>query len=214
MVSDNELRDVLVHELAHLERGDQRIVLLETLAGALYWPIVPVHGVNRELRRACEEVCDNVVLAGRDAIAYGETLLHVAELLVWARPIGAAVGMIGGQGELERRIAGLIDPRRNTIATTGRKAACVVMFLFFACGAITSATRFEATAAALAPSARTDAEVAAANPQEAGSPPRDIAEQAALPDVARPESASARTIVMHGNVLGPGDRPIARRGSI
>src|SRR4029077_18942899 len=99
--SDKELRDVLVHEVAHLQRGDQRIVLLQELAGALYWPIVSVHGLNRELQRAREELCDNVVLARRDAISYGETLLHVAELLLKARPMGAAVGILGGEGELE-----------------------------------------------------------------------------------------------------------------
>ena len=33
-VSDNELRDVLVHEVAHLQRSDQRMVLLQELAGA------------------------------------------------------------------------------------------------------------------------------------------------------------------------------------
>ena len=73
--------------------------------------------------------------------------MHVAEFLVEARPLGAAVGIIGGQGELERRIAGLIDPRRNTMTTTGRKASCVVMFLFVAGGVIASATRFAGSAA-------------------------------------------------------------------
>ena len=112
-IGDNELTDILVHEVAHVQRGDQWLVLLQELAGALYWPIVSVHGLNRELRRACEEVCDNVVLAGRDAISYGETLLHVAELLVEARQLAAAAGIIGGQGQLERRIAGLIDPQEE-----------------------------------------------------------------------------------------------------
>ncbi len=147
-VSDDELRDVLMHEAAHLVRGDQRIVLLQELAGALYWPIVTIHALNRELQRAREELCDNVLLAGRDAIGYGETLLHIAELLVNARPMKAAVGIFGGRGELERRVAGLIDSRRNTMTRTSRKAACVVMFLFIAWGAIASATRFAASASA------------------------------------------------------------------
>jgi beta-lactamase regulating signal transducer with metallopeptidase domain len=162
-VSDNELRDILVHEAAHLQRSDQRIVLLQELAGALYWPIVSVHALNRELRRAREEVCDNVVLAGRDAISYGRTLLHVAELLVEARPVGAAVGIIGGPGKLERRIAGLIDPRRNTMTATGRTAACVVMFLFIAGAAIASATRFAASALADQPVPATQKPLAAAD---------------------------------------------------
>ncbi len=145
-ISDNELRDVLVHEVAHLARGDQRMVLLQELAGALYWPIVSVHALTRELQQAREDLCDNAVLTGRDAISYGKTLLRIAELLVKARPMGAAVGIIGGQGELERRIAGLIDPKRNTMTTTSRKASFWVWFLFLAVGALLSATRFAASA--------------------------------------------------------------------
>jgi beta-lactamase regulating signal transducer with metallopeptidase domain len=147
-LSDDELHDVLVHEAAHLRRGDQWIVLLQELARALYWPIVPVHALIRGLQRAREELCDNAVLAGRNAIGYGRTLLHVAELLAEARPTGAAVGILGGPGELERRIAGLIDPRRNTMTKVGRKTACVVALSFIVVGAGTSATRFAASAPA------------------------------------------------------------------
>src|SRR5438034_965106 len=83
---------------------------------------------------------------GRNGISCGETLLHVAELLVEARPMAAAVGILSGQGELERRVAGLINPRRNTRTRTGRMAACVVMFMFIAGGVMLSATRFAAQA--------------------------------------------------------------------
>ena len=166
ILSENELRDILIHELAHLRRGDQRIMLLQELAAALYWPIVPIHALNRELQRAREELCDNVVIAGRDPLIYGETLLHVAELLVGNRRMEAAIGFVGAQGELERRISGLIDPARNTRTTTGRKATCVVMLLFAAAGATLSALRFAPSAAAAersvagqetAPAAQSDA---------------------------------------------------------
>jgi len=145
-VSDNELRDILVHEMAHLRRGDQRIAFLQELAGALYWPVVSVHALNRDMRRTREELCDNVVLADRDAISYGETLLHIAKLLVKFRPIRPAIGILGGPGKLERRIARLIDPRRNTMTTTGRKTAFVIMFIFIGLGVLASATRFAASA--------------------------------------------------------------------
>ena len=185
--SENELRDILVHEIAHLKRGDQRIVLLQEFAAALYWPIVPVHTVNRELQRAREEICDNVVLASRDPIDYGKTLLHVAELLVQARPMHAAVGILGGRGELERRIAGLIDPRRNLMTKAGRKTACVVMFIFIAASAIVSATRFAATAATTGTTELADA---------------------AAPEKPQRETNLNRTIVLHGKVLGPDNRPV------
>jgi beta-lactamase regulating signal transducer with metallopeptidase domain len=193
-VSDNELRDVLVHELAHLRRGDQRIVLLQELARALYWPILSVHGLNRELRRVREELCDNVVLAGRSAISYGETLLHVAELLVNARPTGATAGILGGQGDLERRIAGLVDPYRSTTTTIGRKTACVVIFMFIAWGAIASATRFAASASA-------------------ASAPADDAARAA-PPIDKPRTAEDPEDLkfaghFNGRVNGPDGKPLS-----
>jgi beta-lactamase regulating signal transducer with metallopeptidase domain len=188
VASENELRDILLHEIAHLKRGDQRIVLLQEIAAALYWPIVPIHALNRELQRAREEICDNVVLANRDPIDYGKTLLHIAELLMQARPMRAAVGIIGGRGELERRIAGLIDPRRNLMTKAARKTACVVMFMFIAVSAIVSATRFAATAAT----------TGTTEPAEA-----------AAPEESQREPDSNRTIVLHGKVLGPDNRSVA-----
>ena len=74
---------------------------------------MPVHGLIRELGRAREELCDNHVLQDRDAVSYGETLLHMAELSMRARPLRAAVGILHWRGELERRIAGFLDQRRS-----------------------------------------------------------------------------------------------------
>lgn len=205
-ISDDELRDVLVHELAHLQRGDQWIAVLQGIAGGLYWPIVSVHGLNRELQRAREEVCDNAVLARRSVIGYGETLLHIAEILVKPLTTGVAVGIIGGPGELERRIAGLIDPRRNRSTTTSRKTACLMMVGFVAGSTVVSATRFVPSAvAADGRASETDPATSAAtnaNGDELPAPNKNKD----MP--ASPEADSRRTNVLHGKVLGPEDRPV------
>jgi beta-lactamase regulating signal transducer with metallopeptidase domain len=201
-INHNELRDILVHEIAHLRRGDPRTLLLQELAGAIYWPIVSVHGLNRELQQAREEVSDNIVLAERDPISYGETLLHVAVLLVEARRMGAAVAMIGGPGRLERRIAGLIDPERNKMTKPGRKTACVVTILFTVCCAFASATRFAAVpVAADEPQSNDNAFVIAA------------VSDMKIPNATQNENvprqkALKRSIVLRGKVLGPGEKPI------
>jgi beta-lactamase regulating signal transducer with metallopeptidase domain len=119
-ISDAEMRDVLLHEMAHVSRRDPLIVFLQEIARALYWPIVPVHALMRELGRAREELCDNHVLKGRDALSYGETLLHLAELSQKARPLVGAVGIVCWRGELERRIAGFLDQGRNTMTRSNR----------------------------------------------------------------------------------------------
>jgi BlaR1 peptidase M56 len=146
-LSDDALRDILMHEIAHLARGDHWVVLLEELAAALYWPIVSVHALNRELRRAREEVCDNFVLVRRDPILYGETLLHVAGLLMASRPIAATAGILGEAGELERRIVQFVDPHRNTATATSRATALAVRFAFLASVLVLAATRLATSAA-------------------------------------------------------------------
>ena len=84
------------------------------------------------------------MLQHRDALSYGETLLHLAELSLEARPLAAAVGILHWQGELERRIAGLLAEGRSTMTRSNRWLACVVAVLFLVSGAIASSTRFTA----------------------------------------------------------------------
>jgi signal transduction histidine kinase len=128
----------------------------------------------------------------------------------------AAVGITGEHGELERRIVGLLNPRRNTMTTTGRKAAYIVMSLFIAGGTIESATRFVATAsgnegASTAPVAEQKSDTNRASGTNATSAKNDAP---APSDTRHPDKAPAvavpeRTIALHGKVLGPADRPIA-----
>jgi thiol-disulfide isomerase/thioredoxin/uncharacterized GH25 family protein len=192
-VNGKEMRDVLLHEMAHLSRRDPLIVVLEELTRALYWPIVPVHALIRALGRAREELCDNHVLQGRDALSYGETLLHLAELSQKARPLLAAVGIVCWRGELEQRIAGLLDQRRSTMTRTNRWLVCLVALLFVAGGAIASATRLNA-----------------GGQQKQGTAPKTGEPEAPKSTTAAGATAQeepGRTMLIH--VLGPDGKPMA-----
>ena len=180
-VGDDEVCDVLVHEVAHIKRRDHLIVVLQSLARALYWPIVSVHGLNRELERVREDLCDNFVLEHRDPLCYGETLLHIAELLLDSRPMGATVGILHWHGELERRIAGLLDPGRSKLTRTSRGFACAMMFLFIAGGTIAAATRFGATGSAAEASADVITENKPSDPRDASPDPKNVTTQV-VPD--------------------------------
>jgi hypothetical protein len=125
-ITRDQLRDVLVHEAAHLSRGDQLVVPLQLVARAVFWPIVPIHVLNRELDCAREEVCDNFVLAARDAVSYGETLLRLAELVGNATPLLTSVGIFNWRGKLESRIAALIGEGRDTATKAGAGLALAV----------------------------------------------------------------------------------------
>lgn len=112
-ISDDQLTDILIHELAHVRRRDTIVVAAETFARALFWPIATIHLLLRALGHAREEVCDNYVLAQRDGREYAETLFLVAQLASGRIASIPAVGILNWRGTFEQRIAGLLNARRS-----------------------------------------------------------------------------------------------------
>jgi len=129
-----------MHEVAHVERRDNLVVLLQAIAKAAFWPIPFLHLLNRELERAREEICDNHVLACRDAVSYGETLLRVAHLACeTTMPVGT-VGILHWRGKLEDRILGLLHNGRSKMTRMHPLIALAVLALFLSASAILCGT--------------------------------------------------------------------------
>jgi len=126
-----QLRDILVHEFAHVIRRDSVVVLLQNLAAVLYWPHPLVRRINRLLACTREEICDNHVLATTDAPSYSRTLLEFAELVPDNHAMPATVALLGSQWKLESRIAAILDERRNRM-TRLSKLQFVSMLIQFA----------------------------------------------------------------------------------
>lgn len=139
-ISREQLRDVLLHELAHIERLDNLVLLLQSLAKTAFWPILFVHLLNRQLARAREDICDNHVLACRDAVNYGETLLRLAQLACGGAIPAGTVGILHWRGKLEERIVGLIHQRRSKMTQTPPLIAVSILVLFLSTSAILCAT--------------------------------------------------------------------------
>jgi len=124
-----QLRDVLVHECAHVLHRDHAVGLLQRLAQIVYWLHPAVYLLGRELARTREELCDNHVLRGSDPRGYARTLLEISESMEPGQsPLGALA--ILHPRKLEKRIAHLFDRRRAPITRAsglGRLAATAAL---------------------------------------------------------------------------------------
>lgn len=76
-----QLRNILLHELTHLQRHDVVVKWLAALAVRLHWFNPIAYLVHREIDRACELACDEAVISNLNndgKQAYGDTLIAVA----------------------------------------------------------------------------------------------------------------------------------------
>ncbi|MGH7664039.1 MAG: HEAT repeat domain-containing protein [Gemmatimonadaceae bacterium] len=103
-------RAVLLHELAHVERGDSSMLLLSQMALAVFWfnPLVwmALEGVRAEGERACD---DFVLRAGTKASAYVDDLLIMVRSL--RRETGPAFATLAmaRRSEFEGRMLAILD---------------------------------------------------------------------------------------------------------
>ncbi len=109
---------LIVHELAHLRRGDHRVRYFELLVTALFWWHPLVWWVRQSLRDAEEQCCDAwVVWAFPDAArSYAETLLETLDFLDKSKgPEPLLASGFGKVHHLRRRLTMILSestPRR------------------------------------------------------------------------------------------------------
>jgi beta-lactamase regulating signal transducer with metallopeptidase domain/protocatechuate 3,4-dioxygenase beta subunit len=126
-----QVRDVLLHECAHVVRHDPWVRLLQRLAVVLFWVHPLIYLLNRRLDHAREEICDNHVLAHTDAAEYAETLLTVAQLCYPVPRLEGYLTMMPRHHNLERRVAEmLVESRDKTIRLPiSQRLAVLISFL-------------------------------------------------------------------------------------
>lgn len=128
-------RAVLLHELAHIARGDYLTQLVSELARAFHWwnPLAWI--ATGKLRLESEHACDDQVLtAGARASDYAGDLLEIARSLRAVRATAPAGLAMARPSELTGRLLAVLDPRRNRRGLSRRlafpawlAAACVVV---------------------------------------------------------------------------------------
>ena len=127
--SEERLRVVLLHELAHVQRGDGASHLLARLALALHWWNPLAWTAWRECVKERERAADDLVLAsGARASDYAGHLLEVARSMQPAPATVAAAVAMARRSDLEGRLLAILDTRRRS-AGFRSSAAAVAAFL-------------------------------------------------------------------------------------
>lgn len=107
-VGQQELKHILMHELAHYKRKDLFYSFLATLAALLHWFNPLVWLAVRKMRLDREIACDAYVmemLGEEERVSYGTTIIHVANLFANGRKQLNLAGFYETNSQLERRIS-------------------------------------------------------------------------------------------------------------
>jgi TonB family protein len=132
--SDDRVRVVLRHELAHIRRGDWAVFMTAEVLRAVYWfnPLVWI--ACRRVRQESEHACDDVVLnAGMEGSDYATHLLDLARTLHATRRTlfpafpGPAAPAMARPSSLEGRIRTMLNASVNRRPLT--RSSRVVTFV-------------------------------------------------------------------------------------
>ncbi|HXK04855.1 MAG TPA: TonB family protein [Verrucomicrobiae bacterium] len=172
--SESRRRIVLLHELAHVCRGDVATHWMARAALALNWWNPLAWTAWREFLKERERAADDLVLAaGAGQSEYAGHLLEVARTLQSPSPVAAAAIAMARPSQLEGRLLAILADGVNR-RQPGRRAAWIAAAAAIALIAPLAAIRAQSTAAPAVPP-EVDAAIKAATVQKN----HDLLEQAA-----------------------------------
>jgi beta-lactamase regulating signal transducer with metallopeptidase domain len=135
-LDDATLRGILLHEIAHIRRGDLWLALMQRAALAVFWWSPFLRSIGRRLELAREMACDaRAAKRCGGNVDYAGTLLASVEKLfeLDQRPALLVAGMFGRRSHLDLRIDGLIEDDDDAVAhrrilAMGLSVAALVCF--------------------------------------------------------------------------------------
>jgi beta-lactamase regulating signal transducer with metallopeptidase domain len=135
-----ELRQVVIHEMEHLHRGDDWTNLLQKVALVLF-PLNPaLLWVERRLCAERELACDDRVLnSGSGRKDYARCLTHLAEYSLMRRGFSLVLGAWERRPELVRRVHRILTQPTRTMGRKPALAVCATLIAAAIGGTLTLA---------------------------------------------------------------------------
>lgn len=127
-LSAGELNQVVLHELAHLQRWDDWTNLAQQVVKALFFFHPAIWWIEKKITMEREMACDDAVLAETESPrAYAECLAHLAERSFVQRSIALAQALVGRIAQTSQRVAKILDVNRPKGNSRAWKPAVSVM---------------------------------------------------------------------------------------
>jgi TonB family protein len=129
--SEDRMRIVLAHELAHIHRHDWLFQIIADLLRAVYWFNPLFWMAHSRLHWESEHACDDaVVRLGADRRDYATHLFEIARTLKKRAGVWRPALAVARQSNLERRFAALLNSTTNRAALTRRSALRIMTAAF------------------------------------------------------------------------------------
>jgi beta-lactamase regulating signal transducer with metallopeptidase domain len=131
-LSADELKGIVLHELAHLRRWDDWTNLAQKFVKALFFFHPAVWWIDSRLALEREIACDDMVLEQTaNARTYAASLISVAEKVVaekmrMGRALALAQSALGRVREVSKRVAQILDSKRSRTTRGWRPALAMI----------------------------------------------------------------------------------------
>lgn len=133
-LSPEELKAILIHELAHLKRWDDCTNLVQKVLRAIFFFNPAICWIENLLSLEREIACDDAVLARTaNPRAYAECLVTVAEKSFVRRGVALAQAAVSRMRQTSCRIAQILDADRPGATRVWRPALALVTAFSAAC---------------------------------------------------------------------------------
>ena len=128
--SEDCLRAALLHELAHVQRGDWATQITARLTCALYWWHPLVWWAARRAREESERACDDLVLStGMKAADYAQRLVEVVRSMPLGAPARTVAVAMAQPSEVEERVKAVLATGKDRGHLSQRRMALILMML-------------------------------------------------------------------------------------